>query len=177
MYKSIIILLIFVTISLIGFSYGQKFKKRYAELKECNKWIILLKNEILFNNSPLPEALMRISYKMLFPYDKLLKNMVDILIAGNIDTPYDAFILAMGPLENEMYLTDDDLNIIKELTMCLGDTGIYGQEKIITLALNSMTENLKDAKDICKKNTKLYGYLGVCIGAIDRKSTRLNSSH
>ena len=48
----------------------------------------------------------------------------------------------------------------------LGDSGVFGQERIFSLALEGIRMNLKEAEEAAKRNVKLYRYLGVCIGAM-----------
>ena len=48
----------------------------------------------------------------------------------------------------------------------MGDTGIYGQEKIFNLALENIKLNLEEAAKEAGKNAKLYRELGMCFGAM-----------
>ena len=71
-------------------------------------------------------------------------------------------------LENKekLSLNSDDYKILEDFFKTLGSSGISGQEKIFSLALENIDINYKEAKKKEKENIKLYRTLGISIGAM-----------
>ncbi|MCI6188789.1 MAG: stage III sporulation protein AB [Clostridium sp.] len=147
----------------MGYFYGESFKKRYLHLKEANKAIIFLQNEVIFNTTPLPEALLIVGEKTTSPFKEVILESVKNL---SDDGLYKAFKKAYLKKEEEFYFYKEDKNILEDFLKSLGSTYSYGQEKIFNLALENLKVNLSEALELSKVNTKMYRYLGVCFGAM-----------
>lgn len=166
MFKIILIAVVFSIFSLLGYSYGQRFKKRLDFLRESYKGIMFLQNEVIFNHTPLPEAIDIISNKLIEPFRVLLARVSENLLSGNNFDVYSAFRDAYFNKEDELYLKKEDIKIIEDLTKALGESGAYGQEKIFKFSLENLKLNIEEAAQLSKSNSKLYRNLGVCIGAM-----------
>ena len=166
MLKLIFSISIVIISTYIGFAYGDTFRKRRDELKEILKALIILENDIVYGTTPLPEALENLSYKVCEPVTKFVKAITDRLTKGDVESVYEGVLEEFLLLENEFYLCDEDKKIMADFFKSLGESGVYGQEKIFSLAIQGIKMNLKDADESAKKNTKLYRYLGVCFGAM-----------
>ena len=79
---------------------------------------------------------------------------------------YKAFKEAYLKREEEFYFSKEDKHVLKDFFKSLGSTYVYGQEKVFNLALENLKINLSEALELSKKNTKMYRYFGVCIGAM-----------
>ena len=166
MLKIIFAISIVLISTYIGFAYGDTFRKRRDEIKEILKALIILENDIVYGTTPLPEALENLSYKVCEPVTKFVKAITDRLTKGDVESVYGGALEEFLLLENEFYLCDEDKKIMADFFKSLGESGVYGQEKIFSLAIQGIKMNLKDADESAKKNTKLYRYLGVCFGAM-----------
>ncbi|WP_252214787.1 stage III sporulation protein SpoIIIAB [Clostridium sp. VAP41] len=166
MLKLVLIFMLFVTASYIGFLYGETFRKRYIQLKEILKNLIILQNEILYGSTPLPEALSNIQKKTMKPISTLIGNVNEKLCEGKAESVYSAFSSEYALLEEEFYLSNSDKNFLIDFIKSLGESGLYGQEKIFELVIENVRSNLKEAEEESKKNIKVYRYLGICIGAM-----------
>lgn len=166
MLKLIFILMIFITSSYLGFTYGETFRKRHNQLKEILKALIVLEGEVIYGSTPLPEALDNTSFKVREPLKKIIEKVKDRLIDGNVESVYEGFVEEFLILENEFYLNDSDKRILGDFFKSLGDSGVYGQEKIFAITIEGIKINIEDASETEKKNTKLYRYLGICFGAM-----------
>jgi stage III sporulation protein AB len=162
--KIMLIIVIFSLCASIGYIYGESFRKRYVILKESYKCITILENEVVFNNTPLPEAFMDIANKTKKPLSLLLSNVSENLIKGVENDVYSAFKNSYMNLDKEFFYEREDKSVLEDFVRSLGESGIYGQEKIFKLALNNLRINIDEAYELSKKNTKLYRYLGICIG-------------
>lgn len=166
MVKIILILSIFSIVTFAGYIYGESFRKRFLNLQECYKALLILQNEVVFNTTPLPEALSDISRKSKEPFNDLISKASDDLKDGEIGDVYIAFKKNYKELKEELYLNKEDRDVLSDFLKSLGSSGVYGQEKIFNLALQNLKINIKEAGEEAKKNTKLYRYLGICFGAM-----------
>ncbi len=166
MLKLILIISIFLISTYIGFAYGDTFRKREDEVKEILKGLIILENDIVYGTTPLPEALENLSCKLCEPLSKFVKAISNRLIKGDVESVYKGALEEFALLENEFYLCDEDKKVMADFFKSLGESGVYGQEKIFSLTIENIKMNLKDADESAKKNIKLYRYLGACFGAI-----------
>jgi stage III sporulation protein AB len=161
-----LLIVIFITCSYLGFIYGESYKKRLEDLKECYKAILLLHNQIVFNNTPLPEALSLIANKVGEPYCSMFSIISSDLYDGKKEDVYEAFKDSYHEHEENIFLNKEDLKVICDLINSLGDSGVYGQEKIFKLTLGNLKTNIEEAEELSNKNRKLYRYLGICFGAM-----------
>ncbi|MEG1004387.1 MAG: stage III sporulation protein AB, partial [Clostridium sp.] len=79
---------------------------------------------------------------------------------------YEAFKAEYIKEKELYYLLEEDERVLGDFLRSLGELGVYGQDKMFDLVFANLNINIKEAEIISKKNTKLYRYLGVCIGAM-----------
>jgi stage III sporulation protein AB len=166
MLKIMLIIVIFTLCTTVGFIYGDSFRKRYQHLKESYKGITILQNHVVYNNTPLPEAFEDVSHKMKEPMAELLSAVSNRLSKGADGDVYSNFCEVYKNVESDFYFEKEDKSILEDFLKSLGDSGIYGQEKIFRLTLENLRVNIDEASELAKKNTKLYRYLGISFGAM-----------
>ena len=79
MLRNVMIFLMFVICTFIGYFYGENYKRRSIHLKEFQKSLLLLSNEIIYANTPLPDALLEISKKVSEPISDIFSDMAFLL--------------------------------------------------------------------------------------------------
>lgn len=166
MLKMISVSIIFLSISYMGYYYGETFKKRYRQLNSVLKSVMFLNNEIIYSNTPLPEALEYVSEKIEEPLKTTLKNTSIDLNEGKVSSVYEAFKKNYINSKEKFYLNKDDKNLIKDFLNGLGESSVYGQDKLFNLTIENMKMNCISVEESSKKNSKMYKALGVCIGAM-----------
>lgn len=166
MLKLIIGISILIISTYIGFAYGETFRIRKDELKEILKALTILENDIVYGTTPLPEAFENLSHKVCKPFNNFIEAIANRLIKGDVESVYEGAIEEFALIENEFYLYAEDKKIMADFFKSLGELGVYGQEKMFSLAIEGIKMNLKDADESAKKNVKLYRYLGICFGAM-----------
>lgn len=164
MIKSVLCVLIMLTCSYLGFMYGERYRKRYYNLKELQRALLQLENEILFSYTSLPIAVDNISKKSKGEVKNFLKEVSENLSDNKFDTVYDAFSFSYERYKEKLYFNDDDINLIGDLSKSLGEVDIVGHEKLFSLVSESIKKNIEESEDSMKKNLKMYRYLGVCLG-------------
>ena len=120
----------------------------------------------MYTNTPLPEALKYISLKVESPVNYVLSNVSDKLLKSESTSVYEAFEKEYKKNKSEFYLQDEDKRIVKDFLKSLGESGVYGQDKLFNLTIENMKLNCKAAEELAKKNIKMYRVLGICIGAM-----------
>jgi len=166
MLKLVIACALFSICSYVGFEYGEGFNRRMMQLREILKSLIILQNDILYGSTPLPEAFENFSYKVEEPIHSFINGIREKLVSGSVESVYDGVAEEYRELKGKFSLNDNDIKILGDFFKSLGDSGVFGQERIFSLAIEGIRLNLKDAEDTAKKNVKLYRYLGVCVGGM-----------
>ena len=164
MLKIIILILIVILCSLIGYLYGEGFKQRYLELSELMRSLIDMENEIMYSYRPVPEVLAGISNKSEGVISDLFSDVSDILIRGDMENVNMAFAYSLNNRSNQMAMTKEDCNIILDLSKSLGDTDILGQGQIFSLAKDKLDRAIDIAEKDYRTSCKMYKTLGVGIG-------------
>ena len=164
MLKIIILILIVILCSFIGYLYGERFKQRYIELSELMRSLIDIENEILYSYRPVPEVLGRISNKSEGVISDLFSEVSELLIRGDMENVNIAFVYALNNQSNQMAMTKEDCNIILDLSKSLGDTDILGQGQIFSLAKDKLDRVIDIAEKDYRTNCKMYKSLGFGIG-------------
>lgn len=166
MLKLIFAFALFSISAYIGFAYGETFRKRQNQLKEILKALTILENDVIYGTTPLPEALENLSHKLDRPLNDFIKAIACRLRNGDVESVYQGALEEFIKIENEFYLREEDKKVLEDFFKALGESGVYGQEKIFVLAIEGIKVNLTEADEFAKKNIKLYRYLGVCLGAM-----------
>jgi stage III sporulation protein AB len=120
----------------------------------------------MFNNTPLPEALYLIASKVSVPYHTILTLVSSDFYDGKKENVYESFKDSYHEQEQNIFLNKEDIKVICDLVNSLGDSGVYGQDKMFQLTLENLKTNIEEAEELSNKNRKLYRYLGICFGAM-----------
>ncbi|WP_055667681.1 stage III sporulation protein SpoIIIAB [Desnuesiella massiliensis] len=160
------LLLIFIACTLTGFFYAESLRKRSLELKELERTLVQLKNEIMFLHSPLPEALKKIGERSKEPFSLLYIRISSYLEEGTCNSVFEATVKSLEDYKDILYLIKEDIEIIKDFSKNLGDLDRNFQINIFEMTLERVAMQIKDSEITAQNNIKLYRYLGLCIGAL-----------
>lgn len=166
MLKIVAIFIIFLACSYIGFYYGENFNRRYKNLNDILNSLLILNNEVIYGNTPVPQALRNVADKSSYPLKSLLLKVSEKLINGESQSVHDAFKDEYEKIKEEFHIIDEDKKILSDFARGLGESGVYGQDKIFNLTIENIKNNCKKSESIASKNTKMYRSLGICIGAM-----------
>ncbi|MGL4873726.1 MAG: stage III sporulation protein SpoIIIAB [Clostridium sp.] len=166
MFKYLWLVLVFIFCSYTGFQIGRRYFQRYRNLVDVHKYMIMLQNEVLYKNTAIPEALFEISSKSEGIFSAVLSRVSNELKLGEKQSVYSAFEEIYDVEKSNFYFEEDDEKIIGDFLKGLGESGIYGQEKIFEMTRINLEKNIKEADEISKRNSKMYSYLGVLVGAM-----------
>ncbi|MGL4991349.1 MAG: stage III sporulation protein SpoIIIAB [Sarcina sp.] len=164
MLKIIILVLIVILCSFIGYLYGEEFKKRYLDLLEIMRCFIDIENEIIYSYRPLPEILDSVAKKSHSGVATVFFSVSEFLLQGKVDGVNEAFIKAINSNKDNLAIKSEDYEIILDLSKSLGETDIAGQEQIFLLAKEKLTRVINIAENDYRRNCKMYKGLGFYVG-------------
>lgn len=163
--KFIALFIIFVCISLIGFTLGNRFKLRVKELQEFESAFYSLKNNITFMRTPISQAL-KSSFnrksQMSLIFEKIAHEIDEGEFYNIIDVVKDLF----EKYKDKLYLNQSDLDMIYDFFINLENNNIDSFENLFNVFSKRIDEQLKYAIDVRNKNNKIYSTLGIGIGAM-----------
>lgn len=159
-------LLVLASSTAAGFILGERFKKRTHQLKEMERGIHQLQNEIIYTHTPLPEAFYNIHQKSSYPLNEFFKIVSDMLYFNEVDSVYDGFKKAFKRMKDSLDVNKEDMNVILNLGKTLGESDVEGQKRMFTLTLENLKKQILEAEILMKKNVKMYRYLGFTLGTM-----------
>jgi len=166
MIKVIGFILIVASSTILGFSYGEKFKNRVRELKELQRGLYVLKNEINFTHALLPEALNKVYEKCEEPIAGIFKDASELLLNNEEYDVNSCFIKSIDKRVDKLSLNKDDISIFLDFTKSLGEMDIEGHNDMFALTLENLDKAINNAEYNIDKNVKMYRYLGFSFGAM-----------
>lgn len=166
MIKTLGLLLIVGSSTVIGFIYGDGMRKRVRELKELQRGIYILKNEINFMHSLLPEALIKVSEKCTGSINKIFRTTSDILLKNEEVDVFRSFKKSIEINNKILSLTNEDLNIFLDLCKSLGEMDVEGHNDMFNLVSENLNKAINEAESNLEKNIKMYRFLGFSFGAM-----------
>lgn len=159
-------IIVLLSSSLTGYLYGENLRHRVENLKEFQRTIYYLKNEITYNHSLLYNALITVSENAKKPVSSTLKEIAALLNENACDSVYDAFDKIFKKNKDKLKFNKDDIAIFLNLSKTLGEISLDGQEDMFDLVTINLSEDIDNAEEYLKKNLKMYRYLGFTIGAM-----------
>lgn len=161
-FKIVGAVIVIITTITLGISKSREFENRVRYLENMQLCILQLENEIRYTQTPIFEALKRISETTQSIICKLFDNASKQGTTG--ETVSTIWTKAVEDISPELF--NEDLELFLSLGECLGTTDLEGQIKGIELFKSKLNQQLQTAKDICNKNQKLYKNLGLYSGLL-----------
>ncbi len=161
-FKIVGAIIVITTTIILGISKSLEFENRVRCLEDMQLCILQLENEIRYTQTPIFEALKKISETTNSIISKLFDNASKQGSTG--ETVSTIWTRAVNDISSE--LINDDSELFLLLGECLGTTDLEGQIKSIELFKSKLNQQLKTAKEICNKNKKLYKNLGLYSGLL-----------
>ena len=159
MIKYFMLILVFISSSLIGRLISKKYIDRVEELKEIKNALNIFKSKIKFTYEPLQEIFKQISNMVNKNIGNIFKNAKDIMKEKTAAIAWEEAV------ENSnTNLKEEDLQVLKNLSKLLGISDIDGQISQIDVTESFIERQLREAEQEKQKNVKLYKMLGNTIG-------------
>lgn len=162
--KVLLYLIIFITSSLLGFAYGEKFSQRVKSLVELQNSIRLMQTEVTIFANPMPIALDNIAKKTSKNMKQLYYIILEDMLLNNSGDLFSSFLKATEYLKCTCLLKQQDIEPFLSLGRVIGKTDRLDQEQQFKYVLDEIEQLIVVANDEKTKNEKMYKSLGVLTG-------------
>lgn len=164
--KISLLVMVLVVSTMIGFFISNKFSERVKELEDLATALELFETKISYTYDSLIDTFTYISenlktkiYRIFFITAEHLRENKN-LSAGEI------FRNVIDEEKIFLELNKKDIEIIKNLSIALGQVDLETQLKNINLVSNLLNVQLKEAREEKMKNFKVYRNMGVLTGLV-----------
>lgn len=158
--KFVILILIVLVSTKIGYLKSESYKIRVNSLKKINEALLYLKTKIEFTYEPIKTIFEEISSIVFDGKDNIFKLSVENMNAN--DSINESWISSVDAFEKSF--KKEDIDIIKSFGKLLGRTDKKGQISEIEITRICLERNIILAEKEKEKNGKLYKTLGIVSG-------------
>lgn len=148
----------------LGYMLGAKFKTRVKELGLIKITLQMLETEIVYSNTPLPDAFEIIYTKSSAPVNSMFKSMSRLLNEKTHSTVGEAFKCALEEVKDTLCINKEDVELLKSFGNSLGSSDIDGQIKNFKMTIKQIEIQEKKAEESRSKNERMYKNLGILAG-------------
>lgn len=159
-------LMIFGGCTTLGFRYSKTLSTRVFELKELEKAVMILENEITYTYTELPDAFLKVSNELESPLSMVFKKAHENLISTEFNDIHDSLINALEEEEDKLSLDKKDKNIIIQLSKSLGQWDIEAHKNLLKLCRKNIEEQIQVGTRKEMREGKMFKTLGISLGAI-----------
>ena len=164
--KIILLTIVFLASMAIGFFISNRFSTRVSELEDIISALEIFETKISYTYDSLIDTFMYISenlktkiYRIFFISAEHLRENKNVS-AGHV------FRNVVDEEKIFLELKDKDIEILKGLSVSLGQTDLENQIKNIRLVQQMLMTQLKDATEEKNRSYKMYRNMGVLTGLI-----------
>lgn len=157
--KLIIAISIIIICTMLGMSKSKKYESREHILRESIMLFKGIENEIKYSLSTVPNAIEMVRQNMHTRLKDVLGSISYNMLKGNISSQDISF-----ELDNLIELTSYDKQVITQGLSMLGKSDVEGEIGVISLAISNLENQLGEAIESKKKNSKLYKTIGMATG-------------
>lgn len=159
-------IIIIASTSAIGFLYSMLFSERISQIRDIQYVLNMLESEVVFKSTPITEAFYNVSLSCNQVIKKLFINMSDLLKEKQVDGIMQAFDKSLEIVRSDLYLEDEEVEVIRTFMQTLGIGDLEAQKKNFNITLEKLKTFEKNAEEAKKKKERLYQYLGVSFGIL-----------
>lgn len=165
-FKILFLLSIFVLSTMIGIIIAKRYSNRVNELQETITALEILESRINYTYDTIPEIFDFISRHLKTNIKNIFEYSAEKL---SIDKNFSAGELFSSTIDEErilLDLNDMDIDILKGLSVSLGQVDLENQVKNIRLIIRSLTNQLDEARSEKERNFKLCRNMGAIVGVL-----------
>ncbi len=161
-FKFLISSTIVIITTYLGIYKSKKLKNREYILRDMITFLELVKNEITYMLSILPNAYEASRQKLTTKLKVAIGQIVVDMLSFNIESAINQSIVENISKIDE--LTDYDKNVIISTLKNLGRSDLDSQINIIDNSIKIIENQIKEANEYKLKNSKLYKTVGIITG-------------
>ena len=156
--------LIMVSAAGIGVSFSADLRRRCQELRILKQLVYMLRGEIKYTKTPLPEAFYHISVRLPEPFGSFLSRVVEELAKAEGRTFGELWREQIRETLHSSRLNRMDKEQLATLGEVLGYLDVEMQLAAIDLYIEQLEEGIREAENSMGTKQKLYQSLGVAGG-------------
>lgn len=157
-------ILIILSSTLMGFYFSNELKSRINDMKELRKLIVLLRGDIRYGSTPLPEAISAIARRHEGNFKRFFTKVSEKLNERSGDTFSQIWKEAV---EKELFTTSLSKKDKYQLIQFGENLGYLDKEmqmNTLDLFLNQLEEEIQEVSKTAKDKAYLYNTLGIMAG-------------
>jgi stage III sporulation protein AB len=158
--------LILISSSLIGLYYSKSYIKRSNDLRTFKKALILLRGEINYSLSPMPEALENISKRFDHEIAEFFSSIAEELKLNSGKTLTEVWKKKAEEILKRTYLSSLDIKNIMLFSENIGYLDKETQNNNINMLIEQVNEEINITVENDNRYNKLYKSLGVLVGIL-----------
>ncbi|NLL73701.1 MAG: stage III sporulation protein AB [Clostridiales bacterium] len=157
-------ILIILSSTLMGFYYSNQLKCRIEDLREVRKLIVLLRGDIRYSNTPLPEAISSIARRHEGSFKSFFTKVSEKLGEFGGSTFAQIWKEAVEEELLETCLSKQDKSQLIQFGENLGYLDKEMQMNTLNLFILQVEEEIKELTKTAKEKVYLYNSLGIMTG-------------
>lgn len=131
MLKVIGSLIVILSTSTIGFIYSKVFSERIRQIRDMQYALNMLESEVVFKATPVTEAFYEISLCCSKTIKKMFMIMGGLLKEKKVDSILAAFDAALKEVKSDIYLENNEIDVIRNFVQTLGSGDLEAQKRIL----------------------------------------------
>ncbi|MCL6453189.1 MAG: stage III sporulation protein AB [Alicyclobacillus sp.] len=155
--------LVVVACAGMGFAIARGYRERPRQLQHLMEALRLLKVEIEFTATPLPQALRRVAERSTDPIRGLFAATADALARPGV-TVAEAWMAGYEQVRRRSYLVPADLEVLVSFARTLGTSDSVHQIQHVDATLAQLEGLWREAAALQERYAKLAQYVGVLGG-------------
>ncbi|OFW75358.1 MAG: stage III sporulation protein AB [Alicyclobacillus sp. RIFOXYA1_FULL_53_8] len=157
--------LVFVSFTGLGFRIARDFRERPRQLRALMQSLRLLQAEIEYSVTPLPLALEQVARRSQAPMVDVFQTASDLLKTSD-SSVLAAFEEGLAASKAKSAFRAEDYEALEEFGKTLGMSDRVNQSRQLQVTLTRLDGLEREAREIQKRNERLWQYLGVLTGLL-----------
>ncbi|MCL6637859.1 MAG: hypothetical protein K6T26_07905 [Alicyclobacillus sp.] len=165
MLKTVGAALVWVSCSLMGWRIASGYRQRPRQLQTLMQALRLLRTEVDYGATPLPQALRQVAQRAPAPADRLWAKAAELLNEADMEVA-DALHRACSEFAPAWSLTAADWEVVCEFGQTLGTSDLVHQMQQFDVALARLANQEAEAREASRTQARLWQYAGVLGGLL-----------
>lgn len=165
-FKIFLLFTVFGVSTLIGYFISNRYSSRVKELQNIITSLEIFETRISYTYDTITDCFNFISKYIDGNVGKLFKKFADNLENEKNISAGDCFKMTLDDERTMLSLNDTDIEVLKGLSVSLGQIDLDNQMKNIRLIIHTLNSQLDSAQEEKTRNFKLYRNMGVLTGLV-----------
>lgn len=165
-FKFLFLFAILILSTMIGMIVAKRYSNRVSELQELIAALEILESRVNYTYDSIPDIFDFIARHLKTNVKAIFESSADKLVENKNEAAGELFNASIDEEKILCDLTEEDVDILKGLSVSLGQVDLESQVKNIRLIVRTLNSQLEQAKTEKEKNFKLCRNLGAIVGVV-----------